>query len=153
MEEFRIEHTDGKDGRFIELCRLLDDFLTDMIGKDKQHTVYAQYNSLDDIHDVILIFVGDSAVACGSFKRYDDSTMELKRIFVKEEYRKNGFGHIIVGSLEKKALEKGASRLILETGVTMTAANNLYASCGFKTMPNYGEYEGIESSVCMFKNV
>ncbi len=153
MELYSLEYTDGNDSRFIELCRQLDLFLTKMIGCEKQETQYAQYNTLADIHDVVLIMEGDEAVGCGAIKQYDAHTMEMKRVFVKDEYRHHGYGRIIIKALETLAKGKGFDKLILETGAPLIPAQKMYASCGFKPMNNYGQYECMGCSVCMCKNI
>jgi Acetyltransferase (GNAT) family. len=81
-------HTDGKDERFINLCRELDDFLNEIVGGKKQRDKYNQYNILADIHDVILVIEDGQAVGCGSFKRYNENVAEIKWVFVKKEYRR-----------------------------------------------------------------
>src|SRR5574344_1648345 len=119
---YSIEYTDGNDNRFIELCRQLDSFLTEIIGSDKQETQYAQYNTLANIHDVVLIMEGDETVGCGAMKQYDAHTMEMKRVFVKDEYRHHGYGRIIIEALETLAQGKGFDKLILEHGAPLIPA-------------------------------
>ena len=80
----RIIHTDGKDKRFENLCCELDKYLNNIIGEEKQQDQYNRYNTLEDIHDVILITDKNDVLACGGFKRYDEFTAEVKRIYVKE---------------------------------------------------------------------
>ncbi len=153
MEKYSIECTNGKDERFIKLCNRLDSYLQQIIGADKQNTQYVQYNSLVDIHDVILIIDNEEAVGCGAVKRYDDHTMEMKRLYVKDEYRHKGYGRAIVEALETLARKKEVKTLILETGVPLVAAQKMYISCDFKVIENYGQYKGIDSSVCMSKQL
>lgn len=57
-----IVYTDGSDKRFIELCRELDNYLNDTVGVQEQKG-YDQYNTLKDIHDVVLILNNGQAVA------------------------------------------------------------------------------------------
>jgi hypothetical protein len=63
--------TDGNDQRFVRLCRELDDYLNTVLCPEKQKEQYARYNTLEDIHDVVLLLVHGDAVACGGFKEYD----------------------------------------------------------------------------------
>nr|MBP7471433.1 GNAT family N-acetyltransferase [Prevotella sp.] len=150
---YSIEYTNGNDDRFVELCHQLDLYLTEIIGSNKQETQYAQYNTLADIHNVVLIIEDNQVIGCGAIKQYDTHTMEMKRVFVKGEHRHHGYGHVIIESLEKLAKDKDFDKLILETGVPLIHAQKMYASCGFKPMDNYGQYEGVDSSVCMYKNI
>ncbi len=148
-----IEYTDGTDERFIKLCQQLDSFLQKLIGADKQKTQYAQYNALADIHDVVLIIDEGEVVGCGAVKQYDEHTMEMKRVFVKEECRGKGFGRMIVATLESLAKNKKMTRLVLETGVLLIAAQKMYMSCGFGIIENYDQYKGLEDSICMGKEI
>lgn len=149
----KVIHTDGRNPDFIRLCNQLDSTLDKMVGKAVQRDQYDLYNRLDDIHDAVLIYLEDRPVACGSFKRYNNSTAEIKRIFVREEYRGRGLSRILMEELEKKAAAEGYEKLILETGRMLIASMSLYKSVGFKVIRNYGPYENMSESVCMRKRL
>ena len=51
----RFIYTDGNNKDFIELRHLLDDFLNELVGGERNRAQYIPYNKLDDIHDVIVI--------------------------------------------------------------------------------------------------
>lgn len=57
----------------------------------------------------------------------------------------------ILSELEKWAAESGYSSTVLETGKRQPEAINLYKKAGYKIIPNFGQYEGVENSVCMMK--
>ena len=149
----QIIHTDGRNPDFINLCTQLDTVLEEIVGKTVQRNQYDLYNRLDDIHDAVLIYVDDIPVACGSFKRYNNRTAEIKRVFVRKEYRGRGLSKILMAELEKKALDKGYDKLILETGRMLIAPMGLYKSAGFKIIENYGPYVDMKESVCMRKEL
>lgn len=151
--KMRIVHTDGQDIDFIELCRLLDDYLNNIVGGEKQRSQYVQYNTLDDIHDVILIYDNNIPVACASFKAYDQYIAEVKRVFVRKEYRGQGLSKQIMSTLEERAKAKGFSKLILETGVPLIEAMSLYYKIGYKRIENYGQYKDMKDSICMEKMI
>lgn len=146
-----IVFTNGNDSRFIKLCHELDDFLNEIAGGEKKREQYIQYNTLEDIHDVILLMDQNKAVGCGSFKKYQSGVAEIKRVFVKKEYRNHGLGRIIMDYLEKKAKENGYTKLILETGKPLKAAMQLYETIGFIITKNFGQYENMPDSICMEK--
>ena len=54
--------TNGYDERFIMLCKKLDDYLNNMVGGEKQRQEYVQYNSLEEIHDVVLLIEDQVAI-------------------------------------------------------------------------------------------
>jgi GNAT superfamily N-acetyltransferase len=78
---------------------------------------------------------------------------EIKRVFVREEYRGRGISKQLMAHIEKKAAEKGYTALILETGAPLKAAMSLYMELGYQIMDNYGPYKGMVHSVCMRKEL
>ena len=145
--------TDGNDERFEELCHELDEYLNRVVGGEKQRSQYTQYNTLEDIHDVALIMEDGKAVACGSFKEYEPGTAEIKRVFTKANYRNRGYGKSIMKALEKRALNRGYTKLILETGFLLKGAMKMYTAIGFNVIKNYGQYINMPESVCMEKDL
>lgn len=146
-------YTDGKDIRFINLCRELDDFLNEIVGGEKQREKYNQYNTLDDIHDVVLVIDNGQAVGCGSFKKYSENAAEIKRVFVKKGYRRKGLAKYIMQALEQRARNTGYIMLILETGNLLIAAMKLYSGIGYEIIANYGQYADMPESICMAKQL
>lgn len=144
-------YTDGRNSDFIVLCHLLDCYLNEIVGGEKNRSQYIQYNTLDDIKDVILAYKNDGPIGCAAFKYYDDKTAEVKRVFVKKEYRGNGISKKIMKLIENKAREKGFEKLILEGGEPLVEAMGLYYSMGFKVIENYGQYKNMPESICMEK--
>lgn len=147
----KIVYTDGKNKDFIELCSLLDDNLNEIVGGEKQRKQYNQYNTLEKIHDVVLIYDGMLAVGCASFKHYDEGIAEVKRVYVRKEYRGQGISKHLMGCLEELAKNKGYRTLILETGALLVEALGLYKKLGYTMIENYGPYKDMKESVCMQK--
>jgi len=68
--------------------------------------------------------------------------------------RGRGLGRRLVQALEFEARLLGLRRLILETGIRQAAAQALYRSSGFETIPHYGEYcLSATTSVCLGKDL
>ena len=149
----RFEYTDGNSKDFIELCHGLDDFLNELVGGEENRSEYIQYNKLDDIRDVVIAYDKNVPVGCASFKRYDNENAEVKRVFVKKEYRGQGISIELMKMLEERAREKGFKYFILESGEPLIAAMALYRKIGYKVIPNYGQYVDMEKSVCMKKRL
>ena len=149
----RFEFTDGNSKDFIELCHGLDDFLNELVGGEANRSEYVQYNKLDDIHDVVIAYDNDMPVGSASFKIYDDENAEVKRVFVKKEYRGQGISLELMKILEERAREKGFKYFILESGEPLVAAMALYRKIGYKVIPNYGQYKDMDESVCMKKKL
>lgn len=137
----------------MELCHELDDFLNELVGGEENRAEYILYNQLDDIHNVIVAYDDDIPVGSVSFKKYDDECAEVKRVFVKEEYRNKGIANELMELLENTAREQGYRYLILESGAPLVAAMALYRKIGYKVIQNYGQYRDMPDSICMKKKL
>lgn len=123
--------TDGKNTDFIENCRLLDMDLDRRVGKK----------------------INNTAIGGGAIRKYDEETVELKRVFVRPEYQGRGIGSRLVSLLIEWAMELGYRRMILETGELLTESCALYRKLGFEVIPNYDPYVNMPESLCMEKNL
>lgn len=153
MGEVEYVRCDGANEDFIECCRQLDLELERRVGKVIQREKFAQYNLLDKINEAIVVYLDGKPVGGGGIRAYDGDTVELKRIFVKEEARGHGIGTQLVAELMDWARELGYKRMILETGVLLKESCHVYKKLGFETIPNYGPYIGIKESLCMGKDL
>ena len=145
----KLIRTDSSNHNFVELVKLLDKELQIRDGAD--HSFYAQYNKIDKIKNVVVAYIDDIAVGCGAIKEYEPGTIEIKRMFVKDKYRSKGIATFVLLELEKWTRELGCSKCILETGVIQPEAIRLYTKNNYSIIPNYGQYAGVDNSVCMEK--
>ena len=148
---FTVNRTDSDNKDFVSLIKLLDAELHSMYGQQQQF--YDQFNKVDKIKQVVIAVIDDNAVGCGAIKKFDDDSAEVKRMFVKKEYRGKQIASKILQELEAWAAELGFSHTVLETGVLQDSAIALYQKAGYSVIPNYGQYTGVESSVCMKKRI
>ena len=72
-------------------------------------------------------------------------------MFVPVEMRGKGIAVAVLKELENWARELGFEKCILETGDKMQEAIGLYKKCGYYIIPNYGQYEKVERSICFEK--
>lgn len=147
----KIVNTNSENKDFKKLIKLLDDDLNGRYGELQKQ--YDKYNKVDYINDVVIIYKDELPVACGAFKEHDTESIELKRIFVKKENRRQGLSKLIVSELEKLARSKGYKHAVLETGVKQHEAINLYRNTGYEIIENYEPYKGNSNSICMKKNL
>lgn len=146
-----IVRTDSSNKEFQQLVAFLDAGLKIIDGDDAPF--FAQYNKIDSIKNVVVVYKDAVAISCGAFKEYEPKVAEIKRMFTREENRGQGVAVIVLDELEKWAAESGFEKAILETGDKMTAAIRLYEKSGYGRIPNYGQYADVESSVCMEKEL
>ena len=147
--EIKILRTDPGNKDFLDLTMKLDSILQESDGEE--HEFFAQFNKSADLDKAVIIFINDDPAACGAIKKYSVKTAEIKRMYVRPEYRRKGIAGKILDELEKWSLELNYSECILETGRDLIAAVNLYKVSGYEMIPNYGQYAGKERSVCFRK--
>lgn len=147
----KIIRTDSLNEDFRELVRLLDEDLSVRDGAD--HSFYAQFNKIDMIKNVVVAYADEKAVGCGAFKPFDEKSIEIKRMFTRPENRGQGIAVEILRELENWARELEFTFAVLETGKKQPEAIRLYQKSGYELIPNYGQYEGMENSVCMKKKI
>ena len=143
--------TDSDNADFRSLVALLDRDLGERDGAD--HGFYSQYNKIDKIRNVVVAYLDGQPVGCGAIKQFDTESMEVKRMYVPPDFRGKGIAKEVLGELEKWAQELGYSTCVLETGKRQPEAIALYKKCGYEITENYGQYVGVENSVCMRKSI
>lgn len=146
-----IKRTDSKNPEFIQLVKLLDAELA--IRDMEEHSFYSQFNTIDKIKHVVIAYEDKNPVGCGAIKEYSPDTMEVKRMFVRPDQRNKGIASEVLKELEKWASEMSYKKCILETGKKQPEAISLYKKNGFTSIPNYGQYTGVENSVCFEKMI
>ena len=144
----KIVRTNSSNKDFKTLVVKLDKELE--IRDGEMHSFYHQYNTIETINEVVVLYVNDRAVACGALKKYHDN-MELKRMFVLPDYRSKGYATTVLKELEIWAKELEFKQIILETGINQPEAISFYIKNGYIQTENYGQYIGITTSLCFLK--
>ena len=151
MHLFEVKRTDSSNKDFKTLVEMLDKELGESYLEEIDF--YNQYNKIENIKNVIVIYHNENPVGCGAIKKYDPSTMEVKRMFTRSEYRGKGVASKILNALESWTSELKYENCILETGTKQYAAMALYKKKGYTMIPNYGQYEGVATSICFLKKI
>jgi putative acetyltransferase len=146
-----MHRTDAGNAAFRELVTELDKDLAIRDGND--HAFFAQFNGLDSIKHAVVVLDGEVPLGCGAFKPFDADAVEIKRMYVPPAHRQKGIASVVLGELERWARELGHTRCVLETGKKQPEAIALYTKRGYRIIPNYGQYIGVESSVCFEKEL
>ncbi len=113
--------------------------------------------ALPSAGDVFAFFVArdaaGTAVACGGLREVEESALgpgvvEVKRMYAAPEVRGRGAAAAVLRTLEDCASERGATRLVLETGTLHPDATRFYEKNGFIPIPLFGDYIGSAISLC-----
>ena len=142
-------HSDNID--FMCLVKKLDAYLKSTDGEE--HDFYHQFNAIDLLKQVVIVYIDDLPVGCGAIKKMDEVSAEVKRMYVSPEYRRKGIAQKILAQLEVWAKELGYKNCILETGKRQVEAVNFYKKCNYKQIKNYGQYKEMQNSICFKKKV
>lgn len=145
----KTQRTDSSGRDFRDLVQLLDADLAVRNGEDQ--AFYNQFNNIDVIKNCIVVYVDETPAACGAFKKFADDTIEIKRMYTHPDFRKRGLATAIVKELEKWAKELNYKKAVLETSLEQNEALSVYEKSGYIRIPNYGQYIGVEKSVCYEK--
>jgi len=146
----KIVRTSSENKDFIDLVKLLDADLAERDGDD--HAFYHQFNKIDVIKYVVVLYKNEKPIGCGAIKEFDATAMEVKRMYTSPESRGKGIATKILSELEAWTKELSYEKCVLETGKRQPEAVQLYTKSGYKMIPNYGQYAGIENSICFEKS-
>ena len=146
-----VLHTDSKNTDFQQLVHLLDQELAKIDGEE--HAFYHQFNAIDHLKHVIVVYQNNIAISCGAIKALDNEAVEVKRMYTLQQYRGKGIASQVLLALENWAKKLNFQITRLETGIRQPDAIRLYQKNGYQVIKNYGQYAGVENSKCFEKSL
>jgi ribosomal protein S18 acetylase RimI-like enzyme len=90
----------------------------------------------------------DEAAGCVALRRIDEGVCEMKRLYVRQQFRGKGIGRLLAQKVIERAKKNGYKQMRLDTAPTMNAARGLYKSLEFKEIGAY-RYNPLEGAVFM----
>lgn len=93
---------------------------------------------------------GGPALGCAALRPLDQSTCEMKRLYVRPEARGTGLGRALVAAVLGQAAALGYREVKLDTLPQLKKAIALYRSFGFEPVPPYGDHP-YEGTICFGK--
>lgn len=123
----------------------IDDPLVEPLLRELTHEYVSRYgpeahqemtryprDAFAEPHGVLLLLLEDGEpVAGGGYKRYDERTAELKRMWTHSAHRRRGLARRVLAELERTAAAAGYARIYLTTGPRQPEAKGLYLASGY----------------------
>jgi GNAT superfamily N-acetyltransferase len=100
---------------------------------------------------LVIGLLAGTPVTGGAFRRFDDTTAELKRIWTDSRHRRRGHAKVLVSRLEADIAARGYSRIYLTTGDRQPDAEALYLSTGYTRLDEPLPAEGEVYSIAFLK--
>jgi len=147
-----IENVDADNPDAQRLIAKLDlDMSQRYPGEPTKGIDVADFRATGGYFVVVRVAESKEAVACGAFRPVSPHCVEMKRMFVRSSYRRQGYARTILRHLEDVARSKGYRGFVLETGAGNPKAIALYEAAGYFRIPNYGHYACNPKSACFAK--
>ena len=128
-----------------EVLRLFtehDDFIINFLGDDSVY--YTRYNENEKIHTVWIAYCDEIPIGCAAYRKKSPGVGEVKRMFIKSEYRGRGISKSLLTTVEGHAKQHGNHTLHLDTRITLEPAVALYRRFGFVETLRNGLYVEME---------
>lgn len=122
-----------------------DDYMIDFLGDDRMY--YTRYSEKENLEKVWLVYCGELPAGCVAYRKKAEGTGEVKRMFVRKEYRGRGIAQELLMTVQDHAREQGCHTLFLDTRITLEPAVSLYRSFGFDVVFQQGLYVQMEKKL------
>lgn len=120
---------------FREYAQWLDVDLTFQGFEEELDTLPAGYAAPNGA--LLLARIDGKAAGCVAIRAFDNTTCEMKRLFVRDQFKKQGVGRALVAAAVEEARHLGYKRIVLDTLAHMRPAIKLYTSLGFQPIAAY----------------
>jgi len=151
MSARTIKRTNSSDHDFISLISQLDRYLHSLYGAGMSY--YQPLNVIENCDTVVVVYVDGVPAGCGCLRKFSEDTVEVKRMFVPEAFRKQGIATAVLHELEQWAGELQYKHILLETGDLLADAIRLYQKNNYNETEKWGPYVGMATSICLKKTI
>lgn len=145
-----IEIREGYDYRE-EILNLFTEYTTMLFSKQENFAEYLKIQNYDEeiknlrkkyghpYGRLYIVFCDEKPAGCIALRKLDDEKCEMKRLFVKPEYRGKHFGNMLIEKIISDAKEIGYKYMYLDSLPFLESAVHSYKKFGFYDIPRYNE--------------
>lgn len=141
----KITSLDFISEEIIKLFYEQDDYMMDFLGADGVY--YTRYSKTEKIKRVWLAYFRELPIGCVAYCKKSSDVGEVKRMFIKEEYRGRGISKLMLNMVQQYAKQCGDYKLHLSTRITLEPAITLYLHSGFFETFRDGLYVEMEKKL------
>ncbi len=141
----KIRELQASDPTVLQLFSEHDDFMIEFLGEDSHY--YTRYTEQENIEKVWVVYEDNLPAGCVAYRKKADGIGEVKRLFLREEYRGRGISKALLKTMELYATQQGCSSLFLDTRITLEPAVSLYRAIGFDIIFQQGLYVQMEKKL------
>lgn len=145
------EYPDSADA--ILLIRELEAHLESLYPQESRHGLSVERLRAENVPFFVLRADDGSPAGCVGVKLCGSEYAEVKRMYVRPQFRGHGFAKALLEHIELYTCAHGINCLRLETGVYQTEAIGLYERLGFQRIPPFGTYTADPLSLCYEKQL
>jgi len=138
---FKVLEAESKEQ--MKIARMIFEEYSNYVNIDLEFQNFKkEINTLHEIYNhpydcILIAYFNENLVGCGALRKFDEEICEMKRLYVKPEFRGRGFGKSLAKTIIDKAIKIGYKSMRLDTLPFMKEAISLYKSLGFKEMKPY----------------
>ncbi len=151
MEATITPEDPGSDDALV-LIRELETHLESLYPRESRHGLSVEQLRAEAVAFFVLRADGVAA-GCVGIKLCDGAYGEVKRMYVRPQFRGEGFAQALLQHVETYTREHGIDCLRLETGIYQTEAIRLYERAGFRRIPPFANYTDDPLSRCYEKRL
>jgi GNAT superfamily N-acetyltransferase len=134
------------------LIQELDGHLGPLYPRESRHGLSVEKLVKEAVPFFVIRHDGMPA-GCGGVKLFGTEYGEIKRMYVRPQFRGSGLGKLMLYHLADYARQQGVTVLRLETGIHQSEAIGLYERFGFQHIPPFGAYKEDPLSVFFEKRL
>lgn len=150
---FQLSEIDKADPDLHALVQELDTFQCALYPAESNHCIDLGATEDSQLRCILVRDPQGRAAGCGAVYFHDQGRAEMKRVYIRPEYRGQKLGEQIVAALEQIARAHHCHQMYLETGVRQQPAQVIYKRCGYAVCEAFPPYTPDPLSVFMQKKL